>query len=236
MALQFASASAEYLTTAPPVTAAPLTMHCWFYLDLGTQLHRMVSLNIGGGAESPNSFQLYVGGAGVSYALAAQTGGSTARSLAGVPASGAWHAGGAVFHASNSRFCWLNGTEATENTTDVTPAGIDTLNICRANLLSTSYGDFQIAEFGLWNVALTDAEMLALAAGVSPLLVRPTGLVSYVPAIRDSAAVRDWKGNAWTIGGTPVDTAHPRVFNRKRSNKVFIPAATGTGYTGAGWW
>lgn len=36
-----------------------------------------------------------------------------------------------------------------------------------------------ISEVGYWNVALTDADVAVLAKGVSPLLVRPEGLVAY---------------------------------------------------------
>lgn len=41
--------------------------------------------------------------------------------------------------------------------------------------------DGRVAETCLWNVALTAAEILALAKGVSPLLVRPKNIVGYWP-------------------------------------------------------
>ena len=36
----------------------------------------------------------------------------------------------------------------------------------------------------MWNVALTDADAAALAAGLSPLLVRPDALLVYAPLVR----------------------------------------------------
>lgn len=39
----------------------------------------------------------------------------------------------------------------------------------------------RVAEVAVWNVALTDAEVAALAKGASPLKVRPVGLAAYYP-------------------------------------------------------
>ncbi len=46
-----------------------------------------------------------------------------------------------------------------------------------------SYMSDSSVEEANWNVALTDAEVAALASGVSPLLVRPENLVRYRPLI-----------------------------------------------------
>ena len=48
-----------------------------------------------------------------------------------------------------------------------------------------NYCDGSLAEAAIWNAALSDAEVAALATGVSPLLVRPGSLVFYAPLARD---------------------------------------------------
>jgi hypothetical protein len=45
----------------------------------------------------------------------------------------------------------------------------------------TQYTDGNLAEFAIWSVTLTQAEITSLANGLSPLRVRPSALVFYVP-------------------------------------------------------
>jgi hypothetical protein len=64
-----------------------------------------------------------------------------------------------------------------------------------------------IAEFAVWDLELTAAEFAALAKGCSPLQVRPSGLIHYLPLLR---ANTNYMGVAPTVNGTTV-SAHPRV-------------------------
>lgn len=66
--------------------------------------------------------------------------------------------------------------------------------------------DGRLAEIGVWNRILTDAEIDQLADGFSPLFI-PRGLVFYLPLVRN---VQDIKGTALTDNGTTVAT-HPRI-------------------------
>jgi hypothetical protein len=63
----------------------------------------------------------------------------------------------------------------------------------------------------MWNVALTDADAAMLALGFSPLLIKPEGLVSYIPLLTTS--YRDFtSGIALTASGAGVVVySHPRV-------------------------
>jgi len=66
-----------------------------------------------------------------------------------------------------------------------------------------------LAEAGLWDAALTDAEVAILGVGYSPLFVRPQSLVAYWPLVRDA---KDRVGGYdLTAGGGPVVAAHPRI-------------------------
>ncbi len=70
-----------------------------------------------------------------------------------------------------------------------------------------SSGDF--AEYGLWQEALSVADVAALAKGMTPDKARPDKLVSYIPLVRDIQDVRS--GTTLTDTSTTVAT-HPRVY------------------------
>ncbi len=68
----------------------------------------------------------------------------------------------------------------------------------------------QIAEVGIWNVALTDAEIASLADGMTCDKVRPQSLVFYAPLVRDLQDVRG--GLTITNNNTATVANHPRVY------------------------
>ena len=86
----------------------------------------------------------------------------------------------------------------------------------------------RFADFAIWNVVLTASEWASLAAGYSPLLVRPQSLVSYVPGVTNTA--QDLKIGSWTKNGTQSDYAHPRVFSKRR-RMAFSPSAAAASYS-----
>jgi hypothetical protein len=55
----------------------------------------------------------------------------------------------------------------------------------RAASAFTNYLNGSLAEVGIWNAALTAAEVLSLARGMSPSLIRPQSLTIYAPLVRD---------------------------------------------------
>ena len=71
----------------------------------------------------------------------------------------------------------------------------------------------RIAEAAIWNVALTDSEVQALASGVSPLRVRPESLQAYWPlfAVTGNAIDYSGKGNDLTDNGTVGVADHAPV-------------------------
>jgi len=85
-----------------------------------------------------------------------------------------------------------------------------------------------IAEVGIWNVALTGAEILQLSLGYSPLFVRPESLVAYYPLIRGDASgdEPDYVGGLKMVEqGTVAVATHPRVFYPSSPIKLGVPAA-----------
>ena len=67
-----------------------------------------------------------------------------------------------------------------------------------------------IAEVGIWNVALTVAEIASLAKGITCEKVRPQSLVFYAPLVRD---LSDQKGGRAITNNNGATVAnHPRIY------------------------
>lgn len=119
-----------------------------------------------------------------------------------------------VFSSLSSRTSYLNGTASSENTTTISQSSFTEVVIAAqqggvANTYENQWiGD--IAEFGIWNVALTAAEISSLSKGMACNLIRPQSLVFYAPLVRNLIDER----NGLTI--TNVNSAtvanHPRIY------------------------
>jgi hypothetical protein len=106
---------------------------------------------------------------------------------------------------------WLNGTVDGSDTTNGTLSGTrDTTNgWClgvRGNAGSAKSNPLNgvMAEAAMWNTNLTAAEIIALAKGNSPKLVRPTSLKGYWPIHAIATPETDFSGNVdnFTVVGT----------------------------------
>ena len=232
MARDFDNGSSEYLEIdSAPVTAAPLTIAAWGNVDETWQSGVIASLV---DASSGDNWFLvrtkYQSGPGE------YTCNVYARSSDGLPevdstttfAIGGWHHLCGVFASASSRSAYLDGGAKATITDTITPSGIDRTSIGRiGDSTPAGYFEGKIAEVGIWNAALTDAEVAILAKGYSPLLVRPQSLVFYAPLIRDED--RDIVGGlALTPVNTPSIAAHPRVIY-PAPRYTFIQAAAGGG-------
>ncbi len=69
----------------------------------------------------------------------------------------------------------------------------------------------QIAEVGIWNVALADAEIASLADGMTCDKVRPQSLVFYAPLVRELIDARG--GLTITNNNAATVAAHTRVYS-----------------------
>ena len=91
-----------------------------------------------------------------------------------------------------------------------------TLNTSVSNLFigSNNFGgtlfDGRIAELGVWNVALTAAEIASLAKGMACDKVRPQSLSFYALLARDLIDVRG--GTTITNNNTATVANHPRIY------------------------
>ncbi len=212
MSRTFLSASSEYLVVdTAPVASAPLSLACWFNATNITGAHNLVCL----GHTSTNLHYWNidargdVGGDPVRAVARAGGGQVDAASSSGYSAD-TWHHVLGVFTATDDRHVLLDGGSKGTNAIERNPS-LDRIGI--AGLMIPTPQDFanaSIAEVAAWNVALTDAEGAILAAGYSPLFVRPQNLVFYLPLVRDND--EDIVGGlSMSINGTPTVSAHPRI-------------------------
>lgn len=187
----------------------PFSVACWFKVANVTADHCLIAIT---NTASTNYYlALYARGtvAGDPIVAAAKAGTTSFSATSTSFAANTWQHACAVFNSDSDRRVYLNGGGKGTDATTKTMVGLDITSIGRI-MASTPIlpTNGTIAEVGMWNVGLTDADAASLAAGFSPLLVRPQGLVFYAPL---SGSVRDWKGLSLTDNST-TGGEHPRVF------------------------
>jgi hypothetical protein len=194
----------QKLTTAiAPVTATPLTIACWYK-------HSSVAVNdpLSLASSTTNYYSISSRGNGsvVDFAANDGSGNAIARSTTSAILNNWNHACG-VAASATSRTIYLNGGSSGTNTTSKTPI-VSSISIGSRFTGSTFMGS--CAEIGIWNAALTAAEVASLAQGMTCDKIRPQSLVFYAPLVRD---LIDQKGGLAIINnnGATVDN-HPRVY------------------------
>jgi hypothetical protein len=87
--------------------------------------------------------------------------------------AGAWHHGGGVYDATDSRTVYLNGTAGAGNAGDETPAGLDRIGIAHEYRLNARrYADGRVFWCAMWSGVLTATDMGRLSNGAEPVFVR----------------------------------------------------------------
>lgn len=216
MAYSFSSASSQYLSIPTAVVSAPpLTICAWqIFPTLPTTANPandIVSLS------SQTSSSVYrinynpFNNPPMRLADAAASGSSV---YFGSPTANTWFHYAGVFTSTTSRTPYFNGTAGTTDTTSVTHSTLPTHTTIGALFAGTStpiqFNNGRIAEVGIWNAALSAAEIASLAKGMTCDKVRPQNLVFYAPLVR---ALVDQKGGlALTNNNGATVANHPRVY------------------------
>jgi len=208
MAFNFTAASTQYLSATNPVSAAPFTFAAWARVANTTGNKAIVSLNQNSGT---NRFLMYLAGPTLSF-FVNDSGGFT-QPQAGNVSANTWFHACAVEAATNDHRLFRDGANKSTTVGARTPVSINAVNVGadRNNNNNGSLWSGQIAEVGIWNVALTDAEAASLAQGMTCDKVRPQSLVFYAPLVRD---LIDYKGGLTiTNNNTATVANHPRVYS-----------------------
>lgn len=228
MAKLFTIASSQYMTVnSAVVTAAPFSVSCWYRpASIGAV---QTLLSVGDVDVTNEQWRLNINTIGRARWSAQTSAGEASATYTGAAMSaGVWGHVGGVEASATSHTAYLNGSSST-NTNSRAPAGADTLRIgTKASSTPVDYADGDIAEVGIWNIGLTAAEMAILAAGYSPLFVRPESLVFYMPLLREDVELSG--GLALTPVNSPTVSDHPRVLLPSRPYYSLPAAGGGTTY------
>lgn len=127
-----------------------------------------------------------------------------------------WQHAVGTFNSSGQGRAYLNGSEGIQLTgspsiPSISPIGINSIHIgVRYFAGFTGYWNGRLADVGIWNVALTAAEIASLAKGITCDKIRPQSLVFHAPLVRD---LIDTKGGLTiTNNNGATVTEHPRIY------------------------
>lgn len=214
MALSF-DGSSQYLqnVSGVPVAGYPFTMVCRFYTTNNTS-NQVVMQLIDPGSSDRITLALR-GDVGdiVTAGVTDQGVGSGSANSTGPFSINTWQTAVAVFGGTASRTIYLNGGNSATNTTSVTPTGLSNINIGVSNGGGGNWYTGLLADIAIYDLSWTVDDALSYEAGVSPLLIRPGGLVSYWKLIGRDSPEKDIVGEyPLTLHGSPPVGDHPRVF------------------------
>ena len=203
------------------VTAVPVTMACWAKTSITGSVQGIMGLHASGSTHARNNFRLRVESANqVSFSSANGANSDGAGASTTITANTWFHVCG-VSSSSTSRAVYFNGGSKGTNATNLTPSGINRTSIGVGDGSTPTFefapgGTGDIAEAAIWNIALSDADVAALAAGASPLLIHPEALVGYWPLLGNNSPENNLLSNTsvLSVQGSLSAAAHPPVFIR----------------------
>ncbi len=174
----------------------------------------------GGNGPQINLETIGTGSARVLRARTMLAAGTTGSAVGTVPVHGGdWHHATAIFVGDDDRRIYTDAADLQTNATAVALTDITldvmSIGIRRGNSSQVSPFDGRICEVGIWNAILTQAEIDALANGVSPLRVRLADLLHYWPVYGRSSPERNLRDAArsMTVVGT-THGSHARMLGR----------------------
>jgi Concanavalin A-like lectin/glucanases superfamily len=227
MARHFTRASSQLLWSGSPwVTAMPFTFAGWHYptVQISGELHALISMSSSGSRYGLIWAQDVSGRMSASTTIYTSTGQQGSPASPGTITLNTWnHVAGLVttntiavyLHGANKAF--TNGTFNDYIAGELVTAQLGAYYYDGGTLAHGMTG--RLAEWGIWNVALTDDEIAALGKGVSPLLVRPSALVGYYPLFANDSHEpdRSRSGKNLALFGGPPKADHTRMFYPWRS-------------------
>jgi uncharacterized protein YmfQ (DUF2313 family) len=211
MAIDFTGSVQLYSTAGSPVTAAPLTMAAWIKLTDYGAVGNLSDICYVQNSTGQENFRLALT-SGHPW-IRASSGGTFGQAYNGsVTATlNAWQHICGVCNSTTLRAIFLNGGSKLTDTTYMEPGGVSQVFVNAGGSGPNTHG--QIADVAVWNAALTDAEVLALAKGICPAFIRPSKLQLYLP-LQSISGYPNFSNNlargqpkSFTIGGSFADAA-----------------------------
>lgn len=222
MAREFNGSSQYLLRSASVVTAVPFTIHAWFRTTTTSGTATILAMN----AEDASFHGWFFGRSGTNLIIEVYgTEGSTSLVTNTNPIStNTWHAGTLVTPANNDRRLYVDGGNkrthpipSARTPTGVQNAVIGAYKSGAGGATLGGYWSGDLAEVAIWNVALSDAEVLDLYSGgtggigKSPALVQSANLVAYWKLLAADSNIDYAGANDMTAVGSPGDDTHPAI-------------------------
>lgn len=159
--------------------------------------------DIGGTDGNPQFIKILSGTSGVATATAAVT-------------AGTWHHICGVSVGNSDRSVFLDGgNEGTNTDSRSDPTVTETAIASRTS--TADFFDGAIDHVAIWNVDLTDGQIVELATGISPLLMRPDALVHYWRKMgRNSPELDVVGGLDMTVNSATTATTSPSIYEPLR--------------------
>lgn len=222
------------------IVSAAMTISVHFNVDTDGSARCIASVSDTGGGNNYMALQCNMHKVNDPLAVF-HKGGTTQNALSsGTISTNTWYHGAGVWNGVSSRSVFLDNVKVTNSNTVTALAGVDNVSVGKFQTTSSvNYFDGSIEELGIWDVALTDSEINSLYRRVSPLLVRPSRLIWYIPFLGN--ANERIRNESWTVTGTPTFPSHELGYLRPALPFIIgIPIAyEGTGdifdYTAADW-
>ena len=212
MARDLPGTTSDYLyvgdVAAIDITGTALTVAAWVLLDANTNRTVAAKYDQTGAG---NQYLLYIDGSSNLTMIVSDSGGDdTAAGATGV-STGVWHHAAGVKNGTGAGAlkAYLDGAQDASVTSDRSIQGTaSVLHIGRYSNAAAPF-DGAIAEVGIWDAALSAAEIAALARGVSPLHIRRPSLRGYWPLFGAAYPEADLGGSA--NGAAQVGTVAARA-------------------------
>lgn len=210
MSYLFASASSQYLTKAGiQPSNMPVTLSCWIRIAASpSAIQRIVHL-----AADPianGRVMMQIDTSRRIFATQAPNNGTfiSANTTSSVPLN-TWTHVVARFPSNSARNAYINGVgfdnfaTASGGMSPMTGVQIGTSNF-------SGYFTGNIANVGIWNRIVSNAEILSLSRGIACNKINNNNLIFYAPLIRD---LNDLKSGVITnINGVVDSSDHPRLY------------------------
>lgn len=213
MARNFNGTNQYLLASSAPATGFPMTLAAWCRPTSMTGTRTVMAVG-----QTPSATRHRNQIVMLSTGVLRMTGVSSTSAFADTTVTASnnqWvHAAGVVTSLSG-RTIYMNGGNAVTSTATI--AAYNTFTECvvgaQQSATASTYENLwagDLAEVGVWNVALTADEIASLGKGVSCDQVRPQSLVFYAPLVRNIGDMA--RGIALTNVNTSTVAVHPRVY------------------------
>jgi len=207
MALNLTATGQRLSIASAVITAYPFTLAAWVWPSSLTASRGVLCIYSGTGA---SGVDLYLTTAAKVVADVGGTGSATTTAV--LDTTKWWHVAG-VYTSNTSRAVYLNGANKVSSAVSGSLTTVNTSNIGSIFQASSQFDMVgQIAFPAFWSAALSDSDIASLAAGISPLKIRPDVLASFQRLLGVNPEPDMRANRTWPYTGAPVYASNPPIF------------------------